>query len=198
MRFKRFPWNDISCENSKTPFKTKTQLVFAYCTSIFEVQGCNLKYYLKRGLNVYCIVLKRQADLIKLAVSFRERNIPAIKNSNKKISSYPKYKSSRLYNVTLIGRFLGWHFGIGPNFWQKCSQHDPPKKISQSPKQLYRNSRKKSELRVKEQVDLGIQLLKIRRWRLTDFCPSDGSTRWSCVFSRKLQRYTGRNQNHGS
>lgn len=37
--------------------------MFAYCTFIFEVQGYNLKYYLKRGLNVYCIVLKRQADL---------------------------------------------------------------------------------------------------------------------------------------
>ena len=49
--------------NSKNSFQKKKRLMFAYCTSIFEVQGCNLKYYLKRGLNVYCIVLKRQADL---------------------------------------------------------------------------------------------------------------------------------------
>ena len=49
--------------NSKSSFQKKKTLMFAYCTFIFEVQGYNLKYYLKRGLNVYCIVLKRQADL---------------------------------------------------------------------------------------------------------------------------------------
>jgi len=87
-----------------------------------------------------------------------------------------------------------------PNMWRfpkNCwffflSSENSPNLRNKSPKL------RKNLFRVKEQVDLGIQLLKIRRWRLTDFCPSDGSTRWSCVFSRKLQRYTGRNQNHGS
>ena len=171
--------------------------MFAYCTSIFEVQGCNLKYYLKRGLNVYCIVLKRQADLYNQNSLIVSGSVTSLQSKIQTKKSLPTQNANPADSTTFwLDVFWGGVLGFRPNFCQICSQHDFPKtaylfcsilrKISKSPKQISEISEKNRSFVSRNRLILGFSSWKFAVGA-SGFChPRIHS--WSCVFCRKLQR----------
>ncbi len=103
---------------------------------------------------------------ITLAVNFTEGNIPAIKNSNEnlflpKIQIQPTLQ--REYRWTFLGlAFWDWTHSCQV-FLYTFPQTAALSSENSHPETNLRNEKIRS---VKEQVDLGIQLLEIRRWRL--------------------------------